>query len=1122
MYAPRVVKAMYIKSLLLVFLFLSDITLYAQPSYTFQTINTKDGLSNNSVLSIIQDKEGFIWFGTDDGLNRYDGESFRIFKPEPKAQNSISHSITKVLMQDSNGTIWIGTDGGGVNAFNPKTEEFISFSYNPNDSTSLSNDNVSAIIEDHQHQIWIGTYGGGLNRFNPNKNNFTRLINEPNNPNSVCSDYINCLTIDKQNNLWIGTWGRGIDKYDIAKNHFTNYQYNPSDPNSLSNSTVNTLFIDKDDALWIGTWGSGLDLLNSQSQTFSHLANTSNPNSLSNNIVRSITQDKNGTLWIGTFGGGINLLNPKTKEITRIENTITNNKQLPNNNIWTLLYTPNNIIWAGSIEGGVSKIEVGQPLFKHINFTSNDGSSDNTVIVSALCETSDKRVIAGSWDHGIATYNSLLNPISNNIPQLPNTNINAIVEDRFERLWIATTTGLYLFDPKTNKIKNYHYQPNNFKALQFNNISSLYQDHLGTIWVGTLGMGLYRYEPATDNFTLYLASKKSNITFCVDMSGIPVSPKGVHLAGNMNGWNPSDLKLTQVKENIYQITVPIYPGRTEYKFLNGDTWGNEEQVPENCAENKNRILYVGEKELVLDAVLFAKGCNKIQTKPIEAKIDPKDFVLSSNHILSINEDQQGTLWIGTDKGLNRYNSTTDSFEKFYHSASDTTSLSDNHVSYIFTDSDGDLWIGTLGGGLNIFNKKNNQFTSFTEADGLANNMVKGVTEDIRGNIWISTNRGLSCFKKKSNHFVNYTAQNGLTDEIFRRGACLKMDNNQLAFGTSSGITTFNPDSLFRSQSNGKVMVTGISLFNKPVKVGEETDGRVLLTQSVQSTKELTFFHNENVITFHFANMHFNTASKTAVAYKLEGFDTKWQLANNDNQQITYTNLNGGNYTLKLATVEPSGKIGNPAAELKITIKPPFYNSLLFKLLLLVILSLLIYFWYKTNVLNRRKKLEREQIKANQRIIELEKEKLEAQVQNKDSELGDITMQMIYKTGILNEQIEKLSMIANQADTPIKEKLNKLITRLKDETAFEKEWEFFELHFDKVYQNFITNIKAKYPTLPSVDIRLAAFIRMGLNTNQIAQLMNLTIRGVESRRYRLRQALKLESGDNLSDFLFNMD
>jgi ligand-binding sensor domain-containing protein len=251
----------------------------------FENYTTRSGLSDNNVISLLEDKQGFIWIGTDEGLNRYDGYSFKIYKYKPGVQKGLIHNNAKCLFQDKEGYIWIGSHGGGLTRMNPVTEEFIHFKHN-NDPNSISSDHITSFAEDGDY-IWIGTYGGGLNRYNKKSKIFEHFNIDKGFGNNLKSNYINTLWLDSYKILWIGTWQGGLSKYNTTTNTLTTYLYP-----TISSSTINSITEDLKGNLWIGTWDGGLIQYNRETDSFNSYTDNFNNNSASGNIVRSTAVDK--------------------------------------------------------------------------------------------------------------------------------------------------------------------------------------------------------------------------------------------------------------------------------------------------------------------------------------------------------------------------------------------------------------------------------------------------------------------------------------------------------------------------------------------------------------------------------------------------------------------------------------------------------------------------------------------------------------------------------------------------------------------------------------------------------------------------------------------------------------
>src|SRR5919198_4047112 len=283
----------------------------------FEQLTIEDGLSQNAGLAIFQDSKGYLWIGTQDGLNRYDGFNFKIYKHDPENPKSISHNSILAITEDKAGYLWIGTWGGGLDRFDPVTQTFVSYHHDPNKASSLSNDTVTSIKEDSSGVLWVATLGG-LDRYRPSTNEFDHFKNDPNDPQSLSSDAISVIFEDSNRQLWVGTGasgveGTGLNRLDPASGKVVRYQHDKSDAQSLSSNNITSIYEAPDGTFWIATGGfslhgNGLDQFDPRTGTAQHFVN--NPNvtdSLSTNDLITLWGDSNGILWIGTWASGLNL-----------------------------------------------------------------------------------------------------------------------------------------------------------------------------------------------------------------------------------------------------------------------------------------------------------------------------------------------------------------------------------------------------------------------------------------------------------------------------------------------------------------------------------------------------------------------------------------------------------------------------------------------------------------------------------------------------------------------------------------------------------------------------------------------------------------------------------------------
>jgi PAS domain S-box-containing protein len=666
-----------------------------------------EGLSQKSVLCIAQDSKGFMWFGTYDGLHRYDGYKTKIFKSEIDNPNSLSNNAVRFIYEDRSGILWIGTDGG-LNQFDRDKERFIHYRYNSDDSHSLSHDMVQWICEDTSGTLWIGTYAGGLNKFDRVKKQFTRYIHTNNDPSSISNNIISCVYIDREGSLWAATEG-GLNQLDRKKNSFINYKHDPDNPHSLSNNITYRIYEDRYGILWIGTLGGGLNRFDREKGQFDHYKN--NPNdisSLSNDMVRSIYEDQSGSLWIGTEGG-LNRFDREKKRFIRYQNNPNDPFSLSNNLVLFIYEDLSGTLWIGNDYGGINKFDRGTTNFTHYRKDPNNSNSLNSDIVYSMYETNDegeKILWIGTYGGGLNKYNRTKNLFTHyqHDPKNPNSvndnNIRALYEDRLGMLWIGTTSGLCQFDRLKNKFTRYITDPNNPRSLSNNVVFSILEDREGTIWIGTYGGGLNRFNRKENKFTRYTADPQ-----------------------NQNSLSDN--------------------------FI----W--------SMREDRNGKLWVGTANGGLNQY------DREKDQFIHYKTNPNDLnSLSSNKVLCIYEDRLGILWIGTTDGLNQYNHAKNIFIHYRQN----DGLPSNTIQSILEDDHGNLWLGTQKG-LSKFTSITKRIRNFTESHGLQSNemSVNSCFKGQRGELYFGGINGFNAFFPDSIKGNPYIPSIVITDfQIFNK------------------------------------------------------------------------------------------------------------------------------------------------------------------------------------------------------------------------------------------------------------------------------------------------------------------------------------------------------------------
>jgi ligand-binding sensor domain-containing protein/signal transduction histidine kinase/DNA-binding response OmpR family regulator len=522
-----------------------------QPSISFKHIQNEQGLSNSTIECIFQDSKGFLWFGTRDGLNRYDGYQLTVYRYDPRVPGSISDNYIKSIGEDSNKVLWVGTSNG-LNRFNEKDQQFTRFKHDAANPHSLPNNQVNTLFRDRSGKLWAGTAAGGLTFIRTDGSGFDRFPLEQLAPGeSVQVIYedakgniwigtgrhlyqynlqqdlssIHPLTIpdesfsiraiheDQQGNVWIGTEDDGLFVINLIRKQTTRYRHSETDPYSLGSNQVRCIMSDNQGNVWIGSINGGLQLFNPPANNFwRYQYEEGNPASLSQRTVSALLEDIQGNLWIGTHRGGINLYTPGTEKFRLYRQTLSNNS-LSYNDVKAFCEDSQGNIWIGTDGGGLNRLDRNRNQFTHYKYNPYDAGSIGSNEVLHVMEDSEGNLWAGTWGGGLNLFNrstgrftrythnpAVAGSISSNYVQ-------QIYEDRQHQLWVATYYGgLHLFDRKSKKFTRITQDPEGKTKLIGNNIVSLREDASGNLWIGTDDGGLNCYDPVNHRFSHYFTN----------------------------------------------------------------------------------------------------------------------------------------------------------------------------------------------------------------------------------------------------------------------------------------------------------------------------------------------------------------------------------------------------------------------------------------------------------------------------------------------------------------------------------------------------------------------------------------------------------------------------------------
>jgi ligand-binding sensor domain-containing protein/signal transduction histidine kinase/DNA-binding response OmpR family regulator len=660
------------RSLFIVLLFLSSVC-FGQLSFDHLSISS--GLSQSTVLSIHKDSRGYMWFGTRDCLNRYDGRSIKIYKNNPKDTSSIStNDYIYSIYEDRSKNLWIGTQDG-LNRYIPESDSFERIKYNLKNKGSISDKIVLSIHQTRDGKLFFGTNDGLSILHKPTDRNFIKLYQK----DGLAGNQIYSVFEDSKKRVWIGTTtGLTVLSFKNNKPHLKSYYHNKNDKNSLSGNSIKTFAEDSHGNIWIGTETSGLNMFVEATQTFiRYQVNPLAKNSISSNNIRKIIKDKKGNLWIATMTG-LNILQVKDKKFTIYRHDSENPNSLSDNSIKEIYEDNQGSIWLGTMFGGVNVKHPNTIPFtveKHSKYR-NSISSD---IISVITADKSGNLWIGTEGQGLNYYHKptqrytqfLNNPLNSN--SLGHNTVKDIFADSRGNIWIGLFQGgLDVYNPQTGVFKHYTPDPNNPKALSYGYVSSITEDKDGRLWVATSSKGINLFNRESETFSVYDTSKNSKIKLSSSyIRKVFCDSKGNLWVGTAKGLNLIPYRSTKV---IFFL-----------KNISSKSALQSGHINEIMEDSKGRV-WVGSHHGGLS--LYIPKSRSFITYSTESG-------LNSNNVISILEDKEGYLWVSTDRGLSKF----DTYRKIFKNYTVADGLPANEFNYnsAFKDKNGKLYFGSYNG-----------------------------------------------------------------------------------------------------------------------------------------------------------------------------------------------------------------------------------------------------------------------------------------------------------------------------------------------------------------------------------------------------------------------------------------
>ncbi len=903
------------KHFILSLLFFICIHVNANDKYNlrFSQISTEDGLSQNTARAILKDEKGFIWIGTLDGLNRYDGHRIITYKPKHGEVNTLSDQRIADIHQDSNGYLWIKTYKNEYNCYNPKLNIFID--YLP-ENINKDYAEFPNYYESTTGVSWLWSGNNGCIKIE-NKNG--KLISKSVLHNELKGKQKNCrfLFEDSNKSIWIGgnkgvfqikndeikhfgsdslivkqvaechnklyfITSKGILKYDIK-----NKTYKYISPNNRQNDFYNITKLNKSQLL-VASESSGISIFNTETLNFSKPEWTTSPE-LNGHI--QFIRDKNHNIWIYNNSGIVWYYNQEKKQVKRMTLIPLDIMKVIDLERYHVFIDSNDLVWITTYGNGIFTYDTKTDVLCNYKYSANANS-----------------------------------PASNYLLD--------ITEDQYGNIWIGSEYAGIIKVVKSNYNTQVVYPEKENSIGKNNNVRSVFCDSKHKIWIGTKNGSLYRYNQEL--------SEKEHIQD-------EINPYVIIEDKNNNIW------VGTKGQGVYVIDRDNYTVKQHY--INSDTI-------KSLSNNSVFSILKDSKERTWIGT-FGGGLNLLEGSEF------KHFFTNQGnlrYIRHLHQDKNGTIWLASSDGIVRFNpdeliKNPNAYLSYKMNLNDINSIACNDIKTIFEDSEGIIWIGSAGGGLSKFIPKTTHekeyFNSYTTKDGLAGDIVSGIMEDNQKNLWVSTENGISKFERQSQSFITYKFSEKTYGNHFNENANTYCSDGNMVWGTLDGLLVFNPNLFVPNNHVVPVSFTNLLIHDQLISAGKDNSP---INETISYSQKIKLNHNQNTFTLEFASLDLEAPQKNKYSYKLENYDTEWSSISNSNS-ATYKNLPHGKYTFWVKGTNADGIWNDEPSMLNITITAPFWLSwyayITYTLLLLCILYFTWRTFYKINQLQNNVKVEKE-------------------------------------------------------------------------------------------------------------------------------------------------------------------
>ena len=638
----------------------------------FEHLSLNDGLSQTNILSILQDARGQMWFGTENGLNSFDGYEFRTYYRERGNAESLSSDFVFDVAEDSSGNLWIATNGGGLAYRDAKSGSFSSYRHDAEDASSVGSNVVRRVLVDVDGSVWAGTRNGGLSRLDVDSGKFShyRFTSE------TGPDNIYSLMQDESGNIWAGG-DHGLSHIDRNSGEITTFNIGPH--------SVRAVFEDSNGQVWAGTLGSGLHRFDAETATFTAFTSDETSSaSISGNEVTAIFEDSGGRFWVGTTSG-LNLMNRNAGEFVSYLRDDSDVSTLADNSITVIYEDRGGVLWVGTKTHGISKWNSRTWAYGFEPGTEMSTRPDTQPVVTSFVEDLQGRLWVGTFGDGVNAIDREDDRVTHyrhdpaDDKSISDDRVMSLMRDGSGAIWIGTMTrGIDRLDPVSGSIERFRFNADDPNSLGANGIMTMYEDSQGKVWVGTFGGGISLFNAESHSFERFVNDPESDsslssnrvTSFVEDKSGriwVGTDAGGLNLLNSETGdfvrfsHDPNDAS-TLADDTVYSLNVDD----------SGTVWVGTR------GGGLNRVLGDATRPdtIRFESVTVADG-------------------LANNVVYGVQVDSEGLLWLSTNYGISRYNPQTGTFSNLHHS--DGLQSEEFNFGAHYRSDSGELFFGGTNG-----------------------------------------------------------------------------------------------------------------------------------------------------------------------------------------------------------------------------------------------------------------------------------------------------------------------------------------------------------------------------------------------------------------------------------------